>query len=742
MHLSAIAADGVVRSEYLETIGVLLRDAGFVILAAPIGVGAVATAKASLGFLEHGEPRLADGSFKASGYLAGFEDMILDLIRAAELVQPSLLQRHEQTLKRLWPRRNCGAFVVPRDLTNTASRNERTRFYHYEYQNKLLVGLAEFLAEALTTLDRCEVLLIENGDELSPTSSSFIEILRRKGVFGDRFHMIIVERGGAAALPDCERIRIRPLSVAELQSLLPLDRFTPAQQRIILARAEGSLEKAHALMKATVPGNAETDFSFEVILDLHLSSWDWEMRLEAARNSIGRPISRDFLAQRNLETLPLGVLDEMHVNEHERCMAQYHEGLGPLVLLHALAIDDVRLRAEALVEPSEALMAIGLYDTWFAFLASHFSDPRFRTLGSGDDPFNGTLINAAFVLYSMGRSEAALPFLEGFLEQFPNSHYIPTVLYAQSMTYGRYQLPVDLPKAEECALSNLEQIEAKFLDHPRYVYIKVFAENAYAYIKARQGCFEEALKLCESGIRQITQTYGDAAFKLHRSILIYNTSQVYELVGEWGLAEARLREAIACDPYYAEYHNDLGNLLSRQPGREGEALQCYAEAINLSPPYYEAHINRGMLLAQLGDVACCTDFERAIDIKPTEWRAFRELGNAKLLGGQFDDAWYAYNRALALEVRDPDLYSNAAIAASELGLSEAALALAYKALEAAPKHQGAHSLIASELAAHGLPKEALFHARAAAQDGSDLDLCRNVRILEDQVAELGVVGID
>jgi tetratricopeptide (TPR) repeat protein len=376
-------------------------------------------------------------------------------------------------------------------------------------------------------------------------------------------------------------------------------------------------------------------------------------------------------------------------------------------------------------------MGIGLYDTWFSFFAPMFTDHELRTHGDGSGPVNGLFINAAFVLYSMGNARVSVPFLEEFLAQFPRSRFVPTALYAQSMTYGRYQIPVDLERAETYARRNLGLIDEEFRDHDKYTYIKVFAENAYAYIKSRQGFLEEALDYCERGNAVIVATYGESGYRLHRSILIYNTSQIYEIVGDLTRAEARLREAITCDPYYAEYHNDLGNLLSRVKGRELEALEEYDRAIALSPPYYEAHLNRGILRSQLGQVAgALADFERTIEIKPEEWRALRELGNTKLQRGDAREALEAYVRALGYEHRDADLHANAGLAHSELGNAEAALLHYRTAIALNPAHAAAHNNLAAELLGRGLLDEALVHARIAAKHGDDPDFAANLAAIE------------
>jgi tetratricopeptide (TPR) repeat protein len=278
---------------------------------------------------------------------------------------------------------------------------------------------------------------------------------------------------------------------------------------------------------------------------------------------------------------------------------------------------------------------------------------------------------------------------------------------------------------------NLETIEAGFAEWEKYDYIKVFAENAYAYIKAKQGKYEEALTLCTKGNARMQHVYGKQRFALHQSILIYNTSQIYELVKSYDRAEAQLRLAISYDPYYGEYYNDLGNILSRLPGRAKEALDAYSTAIDLCPPYYEAHLNRGMLRAALGDdLSALRDFNRALEIKPVEWRAFLEIGNLHLSRGACEQALQAYQKASAIEWRNADLECNMGFAHSECGNQQAAISHYREAIALDRGHAGAHNNLAIALFESGEMIEALRQATIAAEIGGDPDYEENRRSLE------------
>jgi len=706
-----------IRQDFAQPIASALREHGIVVVAGARGLGAGATVRAALAALPGPAPWELDGDGRTHGYLAGFEPFILRLLDDAAANNPALAARHEQSLKRVWPWRPCAAFEVPRDLTGSAPREERTRFYHYEYQNKLLVGLAEFVIDAMAASSATATLVIDNAERMPPTSRHLLDILRRLPGLADKLRFVLLDRGATAPIGDLPAIVLPPLTRAEFDTAAANETaHLPAARRAAVYAQSGGNPLVCKTLATCLGKDLGTAASLPVptVIDLYLGTLCGARRAVLAAEFVAAGGRGDPIGERNAAAMPGALMDDLHLARHAAALERHLAGAGPLVLLHALAITDPARRLEALVEPCDVLMGIGLYDTWFDFFAAPFSArPRHRP-GSDNDIVDGLFINAAFVLYSMGYTAAALSFLNEFLATSPDSRFVPTALYAQSMTYGRYQIPVDLPAAEDCAVRNLRLIDEKFRDHPRHTYIKVFAENAYAYIKARQGKFDEALALCEQGITDIVKVYGEDQFQLHRSILIYNTSQVYELVNDSVRAEQRLRDAIACDPFYAEYYNDLGNLLSRLDGREEEALAAYAKAIALSPPYYEAHLNRGVLRAQRGDVdGARADFERALVIKPSEWRAMRELGNLRLATGDAAGALASYDLALGHEARDADLHANAALAASELGDSARAIRHGQAAVAIDPKHAAAHNNLAAEFSALGRHDDALRHIRLA-----------------------------
>lgn len=671
----------------------------------------------------------ANGNWLTAGYLSGFQELLDAALAWCSEHDPRLISRYEQSLKRILPRYESPHFRIPKDLTNTSGPDERTRFYHHEYQNKLLVGVSEFLLAYLIASGNPTVLQIDDASAMSHTANSLLRILLRAPASPARLKFMLIDYDGGLQLPRADTVHCPAHDYAELDALLGLEKaLTRERARVLFATSRGDERIAAALLTCAAAGVPAVGYlDPRAMADLYLGTLDRSVREERARRFIAEGCqSDDYLERRNYETLDPHFTDAEHERHHAACMAAYERGEAPLVTVHARAIRDKYRRLSALVRPTEILKNIGLYDTLFSYFGELFADRDLRNYGSGDDPENALFINAAFILYSLGCGRVSSPFLEDFRATFPHSKYLPTVLYAQSMTYGRYLQPVDLPRAEQYARANIETIEARFQGYDKYDYISVFAENAYAYIKARQGRFDEALALCSNGNERMLRVYGPDRFRLHQSILIYNTSQVYELVKDFARAETQLRLAIAYDPCYGEYYNDLGNLLAKVPGRAEDALAAYATAIDLCPPYHEAHLNRGLLQAALGRAdAALEDFRRVLEIKPDDWRALFETGNLYLVRGDCAQALAQYRSAEAIDPASADLQCNIGFACSELGRTDASIVHYRDAITLNPGNAAAHNNLAIELFQMGFRAEAVEHAALAATLSGDPDYERN-----------------
>jgi len=81
-------------------------------------------------------------------------------------------------------------------------------------------------------------------------------------------------------------------------------------------------------------------------------------------------------------------------------------------------------------------------------------------------------------------------------------------------------------------------------------------------------------------------------------------------------AEYEYREALRLNPNYAEAHNNLGNLLSKQ-GRHAEAVKHLASVLRLNPRVPAAHNNLGVALARLEKYEAAAEcFREALRLDP------------------------------------------------------------------------------------------------------------------------------
>jgi tetratricopeptide (TPR) repeat protein len=278
--------------------------------------------------------------------------------------------------------------------------------------------------------------------------------------------------------------------------------------------------------------------------------------------------------------------------------------------------------------------------------------PYFDELVAGDEDRRIDYVGKMkMCMVQSNDTASALEILEGFAgEHLTKPHVLANMNYILGIHYIRHADTKDIARAERHLLLAVDLMR-EVKDRPESCpnpFQKVFIDNGLALLRARQGRHQEALDLCISGYAFLTQEMGESRHRLHRSVLLYNIAQVYVMTGRLDEGLQYFRKAIEMDPYYSEYHNEIGNLL-QEVGEYEQALEHYALAIRYSAPYPEVNFNKGVCHLQLGDLeAALASFDATLELNPRQRVAhalradiLRELDRA-------DEALAEYDACIAL----------------------------------------------------------------------------------------------
>jgi tetratricopeptide (TPR) repeat protein/predicted Ser/Thr protein kinase len=231
-----------------------------------------------------------------------------------------------------------------------------------------------------------------------------------------------------------------------------------------------------------------------------------------------------------------------------------------------------------------------------------------------------SLGNAANILHTNGRAEAAVRLLRRAQEAYP----------------GDFSINDQLGKALATARPPQPHEAIRFLS----VAVALRPESAGAWNNLGKAFIEngrpdEAIAAC----RKAVGLKRDAALPY----LILGGA----LVRKGRLDEAVMvyREAITHRPDFAPLHNDLGNVLKQRGDLPGAAA-CFRAALAIDPKYGMAHYNLGNALFAQGDhPGAAASYRRAVQIDPGYAEAHCNLGHALLYQGDFRGALAAYRKA-------------------------------------------------------------------------------------------------
>jgi tetratricopeptide (TPR) repeat protein len=223
--------------------------------------------------------------------------------------------------------------------------------------------------------------------------------------------------------------------------------------------------------------------------------------------------------------------------------------------------------------------------------------------------------------------------------------------------------------------------------------------------------------------------------------------------GSLGDAVSRLEDAVRLKPDYSDAHNNLGNALSKVPGRSAEAIAEFEAALRLEPGMTQAHANLGVALvntpgrraegiqeletalrgnagnpdyaqahADLGGALAAdpatmpeaiSEYEAAVRLRPDSADMRDNFGIALARSGRPGDAAAQFELALRARPDDPNFHNNLGGALTQLGRGPEAIAQFREAVRLSPEFAGAHFNLGRALRHVGDEQEAIAEHREA-----------------------------
>lgn len=158
-----------------------------------------------------------------------------------------------------------------------------------------------------------------------------------------------------------------------------------------------------------------------------------------------------------------------------------------------------------------------------------------------------------------------------------------------------------------------------------------------------------ALRLKNRPLEAIDVLRQAAALRPDLPEIHYNLGLALQSNKQFDAAAATYRQALALRPQYADALNNLGNVLEELSQFE-QAIGVYRQVLNLRPDLPEAHNNLATALKQTGQLdEAIVHYRQAIALRPEFFEAHSNLGNALGEAGLLDEAEASFQKALAIE---------------------------------------------------------------------------------------------
>ncbi|MGC0416682.1 tetratricopeptide repeat protein [Embleya sp. AB8] len=514
---------------------------------------------------------------------------------------PELVTAHEVEILTVAPELRTLMPARLETLTSLAAPEERTRFHSALRTRRIAHGLLEFVRELLAAdAAGTRSLVIEDLDHADPTDREFVAVLLRR--LDPALLTVLVGASAGVLVPRVPDPRVEP--------------GTPAGEDLpgVLARHCRRIDAAPVRLRA--PDESAAALAARYVAD---DGTDDDPFVLAAYESLPAA-ERAALHDRRADELVAG--------------AERTHGLGALPYHREHGGDPRKAGVVALAQAMDACLLAGYYDATLDFCARGRALVDWRELPDFWWLFTGKMPTSLSALGRVAETEAICDEARARSRK-PAVHI--QCAYSTAMLYTRHRNPGRRDHERALGWINEAIALASLLTDPKQrAFNTVFHNNALALIEGHLGRPEAALELVTAGIAELDRDLGADEHHLHRSVLRHNRATVLTGLRRYDEALADYREVIAVDPYYPEYHLDLGNLL-RLMGREQEALAEYETALRLGPPIPEVFYNRADIRTEAGDYdGALADLDYVLELDP-----------------DFLDA-YVNRAGLVLDLGDPD----------------------------------------------------------------------------------------
>ncbi len=123
-----------------------------------------------------------------------------------------------------------------------------------------------------------------------------------------------------------------------------------------------------------------------------------------------------------------------------------------------------------------------------------------------------------------------------------------------------------------------------------------------------------------------------------------------KLPGRLGDAVAQYQEALRLKSDIAETHTNLGSALAQMPGRLDDAIEQFQEALKLDPKYPDAHFYLANALVQSGRIPeAIQNYEEALRADPNLAEASNNLGMILCRTGRADEGMARIDAAIRIQ---------------------------------------------------------------------------------------------